>query len=103
MTIYLPASQSAATQAPYDRPLADRSLDSVIPAPQGREPQKKCHHRTSAALMDNEKTEKTSGPQGLSLGLGIVFGVILYVLTREAFWIPIGIALGAAREMRARK
>lgn len=53
--------------------------------------------------MDNEKTEKTSGPQGLSLGLGIVFGVILYVLTREAFWIPIGIALGAAREMRERK
>ena len=46
---------------------------------------------------------KAKRPQGLSLGLGLVFGAIMYMLTREVFWIPVGIALGAAREMRAQK
>jgi hypothetical protein len=48
--------------------------------------------------MDKKKEKR---PQGLSLGLGLIFGVTLYVLTREVFWIPVGIALGAAREMRS--
>lgn len=50
--------------------------------------------------MDDKKAKH---PKGLSLGLGLVFGAILYVLTREAFWIPVGIALGAAREVSAQK
>tara|TARA_Y100001954_G_scaffold177778_1_gene188987 strand:+ start:381 stop:533 length:153 start_codon:yes stop_codon:yes gene_type:complete len=50
--------------------------------------------------MDEKKAKR---PQGLSLGLGLVFGAVMYVLTREVFWIPVGIALGAAREMRAQK
>jgi hypothetical protein len=48
--------------------------------------------------MDKKKQTR---PQGLSFGLGLIFGVTLYVLTREAVWIPVGIALGAAREMRS--
>ena len=50
--------------------------------------------------MDEKKAKR---PQGLSLGLGLVFGAVMYVLTNEAFWIPVGIALGAAREMRAQQ
>lgn len=37
------------------------------------------------------------------MALGVVFGVVLYALTDEVFWIPVGIALGAAREVRATK
>ena len=48
--------------------------------------------------MDKKKEKR---PKGLSLGLGLIFGVTLYVLTSEAVWIPVGIALGAAREMRS--
>jgi hypothetical protein len=48
--------------------------------------------------MDKKKEKR---PQGLSFVLGLIFGVTLYVLTREAVWIPVGIALGAAREMRS--
>lgn len=54
----------------------------------------------SVSRMDEKKAKR---PQGLSLGLGLVFGAVMYVLTNEAFWIPVGIALGAAREMRAQK
>ena len=48
--------------------------------------------------MDKKKEKR---PKGLSFGLGLIFGVALYVLTREAVWIPVGIALGAASEMRS--
>jgi hypothetical protein len=48
--------------------------------------------------MDKKREKR---PQGLSFGLGFIFGVTLYLLTREAVWIPVGIALGAAREMRS--
>lgn len=50
--------------------------------------------------MEDKKAKR---PQGLSLGLGLVFGAVMYVLTGEVFWIPVGIALGAAREMQAQK
>jgi hypothetical protein len=48
------------------------------------------------------ENNKPSRPQGLSIGIGLVFGVVLYVLTNEAVWIGVGIALGAAREIRSR-
>ena len=48
------------------------------------------------------ENNKPSRPQGLSIGMGLVFGVVLYVLTKEAVWIGVGIALGAAREIRNR-
>ena len=54
----------------------------------------------STSGMEDKKAKR---PQGLSLGLGLVFGAVMYVLTGEVFWIPVGIALGAAREMRAQK
>ena len=44
--------------------------------------------------MDDKKAKR---PQGLSLGLGLVFGAVMYVLTREVFWIPVGIALGCRK------
>ena len=49
------------------------------------------------------ENNKPSRPQGLSIGIGLVFGVVLYVLTNEAVWIGVGIALGAAREIRSRR
>ena len=48
------------------------------------------------------ENNKPSRPQGLWIGIGLVFGVVLYVLTNEAVWIGVGIALGAAREIRSR-
>jgi uncharacterized protein DUF543 len=33
---------------------------------------------------------------GEAMGIGVVFGVILFVLTDEPFWIAVGVALGAA-------
>ena len=45
---------------------------------------------------------KPQSPQGLSIGIALVFGVVLYVLTTEAVWIGVAIALGAAREIRSR-
>ena len=39
------------------------------------------------------ENNKPSRPQGLSIGIGLVFGVVLYVLTNEAVWIGVGIAL----------
>ena len=38
----------------------------------------------------------------MSIGIGLVFGVVLCVLTNEAVWIGLGIALGAAREILSR-
>jgi len=48
------------------------------------------------------ENKKPNRPQGLSVGIGLIFGVVLYVLTKEAVWIGVGIALGAAREIRSR-
>lgn len=50
--------------------------------------------------MDENKRKR---PKGLSLTLGLVFGAVMYVLTSEAFWLFIGIALGAAREVSSQK
>lgn len=50
--------------------------------------------------MENNKPNR---PQGLSIGIGLVFGVVLFVLTNEAAWIGVGIALGAAREIQSRR
>jgi hypothetical protein len=47
--------------------------------------------------MENNKSKR---PAGLSLGIGLIFGVVLYLLTDESVWIGVGIALGAAREIR---
>ena len=47
------------------------------------------------------ENNKPSRPQGLSIGIGLVSGMALYVLTNEAVWIGVGIALGAAREIRS--
>ena len=44
------------------------------------------------------ENNKPSRPQGMSIGIGLVFGVVLYILTNEAVWIGVGIALGAALE-----
>lgn len=49
------------------------------------------------------ENNKPSRPQGLSIGIGLVFGVVLFVLTNEAVWIGVGIALGAAREIQSRR
>jgi hypothetical protein len=49
------------------------------------------------------ENNKPSRPQGLSIGIGLVFGVVLFVLTNEAAWIGVGIALGAAREIKSRR
>ena len=43
---------------------------------------------------------KFSPPQGFYIGIGLTFGAVLYVLTQEAVWIGVGIAIGAARELR---
>ena len=48
------------------------------------------------------ENNKPSRPKGMSIGVGLVFGVVLYVLTIEAVWIGVGIALSAAREIRSR-
>ena len=48
------------------------------------------------------ENNKPSRPQEMSIGIGLVFGVVLYVLTNEAVWIGLGMALGAAREIRRR-
>ncbi len=48
--------------------------------------------------MENNKPGR---PQGLSIGMGLVFGMVHFVLTNEAVWIGVGIALGAAREIRS--
>ena len=44
-----------------------------------------------------------SRPQGLSIGISLGFGVVLFMLTGEAVCIGVGIALGAAREIRNRR
>ena len=48
------------------------------------------------------ENNKPSRPKGMSIGIGLVLGVVLFVLTNEAVWIGLGIALGAAREIRIR-
>ncbi len=44
--------------------------------------------------------DKFSPPQGFFIGMGLTFGTVLYVFTQEAVWIAVGIAIGAARELR---
>jgi hypothetical protein len=44
--------------------------------------------------------DKFRPPQGFFIGMGITFGAVLFVLTQEAVWIGVGIAIGAARELR---
>ncbi|MDA0797632.1 MAG: hypothetical protein O2826_02855 [Chloroflexi bacterium] len=40
---------------------------------------------------------------GFHLGLGLIFGVVLFVLTDGPVWIAVGIAIGAGMEQRKRK
>jgi len=40
---------------------------------------------------------------GSHLGLGLIFGVVLFVLTDGPVWIAVGIAIGAGMEQRKRK
>ena len=44
--------------------------------------------------------DKFTPPQGFFIGMGLTFGAVLYVLTQEAVGIGVGIAIGAARELR---
>tara|TARA_B100000886_G_C20113896_1_gene362978 strand:- start:126 stop:278 length:153 start_codon:yes stop_codon:yes gene_type:complete len=48
------------------------------------------------------ENKQPSRPPGLSIGIGLVFGVMLCVSTNEAVWIGVGIALGVVREIRSR-
>lgn len=73
-------------------------LDSALGAPQGTSAVGIKTNNDSA--MDERKRKR---PKGLSLALGLVFGAIMYGVTSEAFWIFVGMALGAAREVSARK
>ncbi|MDG1506907.1 MAG: hypothetical protein P8Q28_03780 [Luminiphilus sp.] len=43
---------------------------------------------------------KFSPPLGFFIGMGLTFGAVLYVFTQEGVWIGVGIAIGAARELR---
>jgi hypothetical protein len=40
---------------------------------------------------------------GSHLGLGLIFGVVLFVLTDGPVWIAVGIAIGAGMEQRKRE
>ena len=43
----------------------------------------------------NEKNKKTTNA-GNGVGVGVALGAVLFVLTNEAVWIALGVAIGAA-------
>ena len=43
----------------------------------------------------NDKNKKMNNA-GNGIGVGVAFGAVLFVLTNEAAWIALGVAIGAA-------
>ncbi len=46
---------------------------------------------------------KDSKTMGLAVGFGIIIGTVIFALTGEAFWIAIGIIIGASSERLPRR
>ncbi len=46
---------------------------------------------------------KDSKTMGLAVGFGIIIGTVIFALTGEAFWIAIGIIIGASLGAAAQK
>ena len=61
---------------------------------------KKCLNPLGYCRMKKDVDQETGGNAGNWIGVGTAAGAALFALTREPFWIALGVTLGAALDWR---